>query len=44
LAVSSREIGNRSLDFRHPGAAVPAGGQMGADLSGATGLKFAVRR
>src|SRR5271156_2288372 len=44
LAVSSREIGDGPFHLRHAGAAVPAGGQVDANLSGAACVKFAVRR
>jgi hypothetical protein len=43
LAMSSREIGDCYLDFRHTSTAVPAGGEVGMNLSGATRWEFAVR-
>jgi hypothetical protein len=43
-AVSSREISDGPFDFRHPSAATPAGDEVRANLSGAAGWEFAVRR
>jgi hypothetical protein len=44
LAMSTREIGDGRFDFRHTGAAVPAGGEVRMYLSSATGWEFAIRR
>jgi hypothetical protein len=43
LAMSVREIGDGRFDFRHTGAAVPAGGEVRVNLRSATGWEFAIR-
>jgi hypothetical protein len=44
LPVSARETGDSPFDFSHPGAATPAGRQVGMDLSCAALCEFAIRR
>ena len=42
MTVGAGEVRNCAFDFSHASAAVPAGGEVGVNLIGAPGWKFAV--